>query len=88
MKPTINIIPNCNVPITMYGKDQKEYLLLPAYKEEDGRITIRWRLSWKERFQVLLNGSIWQQILTFNKHLQPQKLITECPYTKDDFKAK
>jgi len=65
--------------VTTYAKDQPEYLPLPCFKEDDGTVITRWRLSWWERLQVLVGGSIWLSVLTFNRPLQPVKLETTCP---------
>ena len=66
---------------TVYAKDQPNYLPLPAYRFSgtDGRIACVWSLTWLERLHVLFTGRIWQQILTFNKPLQPQLLTVEKP---------
>lgn len=66
----------------VFAKDQPEYLPLPAYRFKDdpqGRIACCWRLSWRERLKVLLCGVMWQQVLTFNQPLQPQKLTIDKP---------
>ena len=62
-----------------WAENQPEYLPLPAHRADDGRTTFCWRLTWLERFQLLLRGLLWQQVLTFNCPLQPQKLTTEKP---------
>jgi len=69
------------LPIKVYAKDQPQYIPLPCFALGDpqGTITIRWQLSWKERFEVFLGGSIWHQVLTFGHRLQPIKITTECP---------
>jgi len=64
------------------AKDQPQYLPLPAHRfagDQEGRIAFCWSLSWRERLTVLWRGTIWQQVLTFNKPLQPQLLTTERP---------
>lgn len=63
------------------AKDQSEYRPLPAhqFKDENGRIACCWCLSLKERFQLLITGKLWHQILTFNRPLQPQLLSVEKP---------
>ena len=58
----------CN---TVFAKNQDQYLNLPAQKTEDGQVTSRWKLTWKERFKVLFNGHIWINQMTFNTPLQP-----------------
>lgn len=63
----------------VYAKDQPEYLPLPAHRADDGRVTTRWQLTWKERLQVLLRGNIYLQLLTFNMPLQPVMLSTTVP---------
>lgn len=67
---------------TVYAEDQAEYLPLPAHRFKDdpqGRIACCWQLGWKERIRVLFSGLVWQQVLTFNQPLQPQKLTVEKP---------
>lgn len=64
------------------AKDQPQYLPLPAYRfanDPEGRIVCCWRLTWRERLAVLLRGTIWHQVLTFNAPLQPQLLATDKP---------
>lgn len=56
----------------VFAKDQPQYRPLPALRLEDGRVITRWKLSLKERFQVLWTGSLFLQQLTFNSPLQPQ----------------
>ncbi len=66
----------------VFAKDQPQYLPLPAHRASDdgsGRVTFCWKLSWKERVLLLLNGVLWQQVLTFNAPLQPQKLMAIKP---------
>ena len=68
MKP-VNF-PESNV---VFAKDQPQYLQLPAYKQPDGsfKIITCWRLSLKERLQVLFKGNLWISVMTFNSPLQP-----------------
>lgn len=77
MKPVSPVIPG--LPEVVYAKDQPEYLPLPAHRAEDGCVTTRWRLTWKERLKVLVTGNIWLQLLTFNQPLQPVMLHTHLP---------
>ena len=79
MQPVASVCPGFELPVTTYAKDQPEYLPLPCFKEDDGTVITRWRLSWWERLQVLVGGSIWLSVLTFNRPLQPVKLETTCP---------
>lgn len=66
----------CNVT---YAENQPEYLPLPAHKSDDGRVTSCWGLSFFERLRVALIGRIYLQVLTFNKPLQPLKMVTNRP---------
>ncbi len=64
------------------AKDQPQYLPLPAYRfanDAEGRIVCCWRLTWRERLSVLLRGTVWHQVLTFNAPLQPQLLTIDKP---------
>jgi len=66
------------------GKDQPEYLPLPAIKsKEKGIVTTKWKLSWKERLNILFVGSVYLQVWTFGKRLQPVRLFVEKPEIKD-----
>lgn len=62
---------------TTFAKDQPEYKQLPAVRFDDGYVLTRWTLSWKERISLLLGGSVYLGILTFNNPLQPVKLTTD-----------
>ena len=67
---------------TVYAENQPEYLKLPAHKfkgDPQGRIACCWKFTFIERLRVLFTGRIWQQVLTFNHPLQPQKLTVEKP---------
>ena len=82
MTPTENIIPGFKLPddeLVIYAKDQPPYIPLPMWKGPDGQRVSRWNLSWRERLQVLLGGSVWLSVLTFDRPLQPVKLETTCP---------
>lgn len=72
MKPTSFEFQNC-----VYAKDQPEYLPLPAHKTDEGQVTSCWKLSFKERLQVLFSGKIFVVSLTFNNPLQPLRLATK-----------
>ena len=65
----------------LYGKDQPEYLPLPAYRcnDEQGRIVFCWSFSLKERLLVLFTGKLWHEVLTFDHPLQPQRVSVEKP---------
>lgn len=59
---------------TIIGKNQKQYNPLPAKLEDNGDVTICWKLSWKDRFFLLFTGKIWSKHKTFNKNFQPVKI--------------
>lgn len=63
----------CNV---IYGKNQDEYMTLPAFRADDdcGTIETRWRLSDEELKEVQKSGAICLRILTFGNSLQPVQL--------------
>jgi hypothetical protein len=55
----------------VYAANQSEYQPLPAWKRQDGRLVTRWRLSWRERFAVLLGRDVYLEVKTFDQPLQP-----------------
>jgi hypothetical protein len=64
------------------AKDQPQYNPLPAHRfpgEPEGRIAFCYRLNLRARLHVLFRGTIWHQVLTFNRSLQPQMLGTQKP---------
>jgi hypothetical protein len=60
---------------TTWAKDQPQYNVLPSIRStepgQSGRVTTRWRLTWRERWKLLAGGSLFIQILTFGMPLQP-----------------
>src|SRR5438552_5977957 len=58
----------------VYAADQPEYLPLPVWRRQDGRVVSRWRLTWRERIAALSGRSIYFEVLTFGQPLQ-----TICP---------
>ncbi len=79
MEAITPVVPGFNLKVTKYAEHQMEYLTLPCHKQPDGTVTVRWKLTWLERIKILIYGNIWQQILTFNKPLQPVKFTFDCP---------
>jgi hypothetical protein len=61
------------------AEHQKDYTPMPAHVAADGTVTCCWSLTWRERWQLLVHGRIWHQILTFGHPLQPQLLHAEPP---------
>ena len=62
-----------------YAENQSEYLTLPCHKADDGMVTTCWQLSFLDRLSILIFGKVWLQILTFNKPLQPLKMLANKP---------
>jgi hypothetical protein len=79
MRPVSPIVPGHDLPVTEYAKGQDEYLTLPAFRQEDGTVLTRWRLTWKERLHIFLRGDLYLFTLTFNRPLQPVSLQVERP---------
>ena len=63
----------------VWARDQEEYRPLPSWSNERETIS-RWSLTWRERFQVLMTGTMWLRQLNFGSPLQPQRPQTECPF--------
>ena len=59
----------------IFAKNQPEYLPLPAHvcNTDDRIVTTCWKLTWKERLQILFSGQFYFQQMTFGHPLQPQK---------------
>lgn len=66
---------------TIIAKDQRPYLPLPAFRGEPPHVPVTscWKLTPRERLQVLLTGRIWSTLWTFGNLLQPQRLHTRWP---------
>ncbi len=67
---------------TVFAKNQKPYLPLPAYqdKEQGGRIFHCWQLSCGERIKILFTGKLWINVLNFWKTPQPIKPMVDNPF--------
>lgn len=65
----------------IFGLKQPEYLPLPAHYlgDENGTVYFCWEPSFIDKIKILFGAMIWQQVLTFNDPLQPQKLGTTKP---------
>lgn len=59
----------------------EECMPLPCHKTRDGEIISCWRLSWKERFKVLLNGRMWLGVLGGITQ-PPVWLDPHCPFER------
>lgn len=67
---------------TIIAKDQTQYRPFPCWRKPrdlHGTTIACWKLTWRERFQILIGGRIWHKVLTFQQRLQPQLLMTERP---------
>lgn len=66
----------------VYAESQKPYLPLPVYEDDiqGGRVFHCWKLSLKERIQIVLFGKLWINVLNFNKPLQPIKPMIDNPF--------
>lgn len=60
----------------VFAKDQPEYRPLPAFQKygPEGEVISCWKLSWKERLQILITGKIWLSLWSFNKRLTPSRM--------------
>jgi hypothetical protein len=79
MKPQTPIIPGHDLPVTNFAESQDEYQTLPTFRQDDGTVLTRWRLTLKERLTIFLHGDLYVFTLTFNKPLQPISLQVERP---------
>lgn len=66
------------------GKDQPEYMPLPAHKAPDGTVTSCWKLTPEELKQVQETSVIWLSMLTFNQPMQPVLLLAENPLNNEN----
>lgn len=79
MRPVSPIVPGLDLPVTNFAETQDEYNTLPAYKQQDGTVLTRRRLTWKERLHIFVRGDLHLFTLTFNRPLQPVNLQVERP---------
>ena len=66
------------------AKDQPQYLPLPVHRELTlpGTVISCWRLTLRERLQVLFTGRLWLSQLTYGSPLQPQRPSIENPFKR------
>jgi hypothetical protein len=66
----------------IYAKDQKPYLPLPVYEdnEQGGRVFHCWKLSFMERVKILFMGRFWIKVLNFHQPLQPIRPMVKNPF--------
>lgn len=66
------------------GKSQDQYITLPAYRDDDGCIVVKYKLNIFERLKILFTGNLWLLTLTFNHPFQPVKLDVNTPFRKNN----
>lgn len=76
----IPIDPNIEeLELRVYAKNQPQYLPLPARVDSEGTVVTCWQLTWRERLTLLLRGTLFLTLLTFNKPLQPIRCSVDKP---------
>lgn len=68
----------CRESEIVIAKDQPPYIPLPAVVTSNGIVT-RWKPTFSERLKLIFGGSLYLQVLTFGRPLQPVKLSVEEP---------
>lgn len=63
----------------VFAKDQPQYKPLPAHRDNDGVVTVCFKLEEHEKAEILLNGMLYVRIMTFDQPLQPILVLTEKP---------
>src|SRR5690242_12678340 len=62
-----------NFAQVIFAKDQPQYLQLPA-NTNGHQVETKWKLTFKERMEVLFSGHLYLTFLTFGQPLQPTRL--------------
>lgn len=57
----------------VFAKDQPQYKPLPA-NVAFPYVETKWKLTWKERFTMLLRGTLYLTVMTFDKPFQPIRM--------------
>ena len=83
-KPVSPIVPGLQLPEVVYAKDQPQYEPLPVFKQDNGVVLSRWKLTWRERVLTFLRGDVYLFCWTFNHPLQPVAIEIERPKTQTD----
>jgi hypothetical protein len=63
----------------IWAKNQPPYLPLPAYTNDKETISC-WKLTWRERFKLLITGVFWLRQMNFGEKLQPQAPTVDIPF--------
>lgn len=78
-KPVSPIVPGLELPETVYAKDQPEYEPLPVFRQDNGIVLSRWKLTWRERWLAFWRGDVYLFCWTLNHPLQPVAIEIERP---------
>ena len=65
--------------LRVYAKDQPQYFPLPARVDSEGTVVTCWQLTWRERMTLLLRGTLFLTLSTFNRPLQPIRCSVDKP---------
>lgn len=76
--PASPIVPGLDLPERIIGQNQPGFTPLPSW-QRDGVVLTRWRLSWRERFQVLFGGNLWVWTKVYGRPLQEFQIDTMPP---------
>jgi len=72
----------------IFAKDQPQYHPLPA-NINGPYVETKWKLSWRERWNVLVGGNIYLTLKTFGERLQPIRMSVlreeDAPSLRDHF---
>lgn len=84
MKAFSPVLPNSpEFPETVLAKDQPQYNQLPVahieYSDGVKSMISRYKLSWRERWKMLIRGEFWLEQLTFGQCLRPQRPTVDEP---------
>jgi hypothetical protein len=62
-----------------YGKNQKEYNVLPVCKDNEPECNVVscWKFTFRERLRLLFGRKLWLHMKTFHEPLQPVFMTTK-----------
>ena len=66
----------------VWAKNQLPYLPLPAYTDKNYTISC-WKLSWRDRFVLLVRGKVWLSLRNNGQPLQPSRVDVDYPFLKE-----
>lgn len=92
MEAIKQIVPGANLPVSYlthswtqnspaFASEPKysRYPKLPFFRTQDSVCVTRWKLTWRERLQLAISGSVWHSVSLANVNLQPFRLHIVCP---------